>query len=259
VAAGLGLTERWSLSLAGDVGGFGVGSDLTWAAQGILGYRLPLGRFETILGVGYQALSWDYEDNAFGWDVTQQGPIVGGTIRFYPHPSTSRACSCRASARASSRWPRVWRRATSSSCTLGSGVAKRLGLALGHGPLEDELGKAAERLVSGPDAVLVVDDTCLVKQGRRSVGVKRQYCGRLGKKANSDVRRQRFGARRRDPAALRAAQVHSCCAEPGAEPLGRRLADSDARVGHRIPVCSSGGNCSLVTCRCDPYPVGPAS
>jgi SRSO17 transposase len=51
-------------------------------------------------------------------------------------------------------------------------------------PLETVLAHAADRLVGGPDAVLVIDDTALPKKGTRSVGVAPQYAGALGKKAN---------------------------------------------------------------------------
>src|SRR5512135_1559284 len=54
-------------------------------------------------------------------------------------------------------------------------------------PLEAELVQQANALVGGPDAVLIVDDTPLLKQGRCSVGVARQYCSQLGKTANCQV------------------------------------------------------------------------
>src|SRR6478735_9428396 len=52
------------------------------------------------------------------------------------------------------------------------------------GLLWTELARSADRLVGGSDACLVIDDTALPKKGTRSVGVARQYCGHLGKKAN---------------------------------------------------------------------------
>src|SRR5918995_2137007 len=52
------------------------------------------------------------------------------------------------------------------------------------GPLWRVLAEKADGLVGGPEVALVVDDTALPKQGARSVGVARQYCGQLGKRAN---------------------------------------------------------------------------
>ena len=51
-------------------------------------------------------------------------------------------------------------------------------------PLDAELLVQAERLVGGPEACLVIDDTTLPKTGTCSVGVAPQYASALGKKAN---------------------------------------------------------------------------
>ena len=51
-------------------------------------------------------------------------------------------------------------------------------------PLEAALTAEADRLVGGPDAYLVIDDTALPKKGRASVGVAPQYATSLGKNAN---------------------------------------------------------------------------
>jgi SRSO17 transposase len=51
-------------------------------------------------------------------------------------------------------------------------------------PLERVLAEKAQALVGGPEAVLIIDDTALLKQGKRSVGVARQYAGAAGKTTN---------------------------------------------------------------------------
>src|SRR6201996_3310341 len=51
-------------------------------------------------------------------------------------------------------------------------------------PLWTVLAQQADRMVGGPDAVLVIDDTALPTKGTLSVGVIRQYCGQLGKRAS---------------------------------------------------------------------------
>jgi DDE superfamily endonuclease len=54
--------------------------------------------------------------------------------------------------------------------------------------------------LADPDAVLVVDETGFLKQGRASCGVGRQYTGSAGKITNSDVRCQQSGTQLPGPA-----------------------------------------------------------
>jgi len=54
-------------------------------------------------------------------------------------------------------------------------------------PVVKRLQKDASSLIGGKDAALVVDGVSFPKQGEKSVGVARQWCGRLGKVENCQV------------------------------------------------------------------------
>lgn len=57
-----------------------------------------------------------------------------------------------------------------------------------HGEVMEQVAKEAAGLLGGHrDSALYVDETSFVKKGSASVGVMRQYCGRLGKLENCQV------------------------------------------------------------------------
>ncbi|MDX2114964.1 MAG: hypothetical protein SFZ24_04985 [Planctomycetota bacterium] len=81
----LPLGESWHVMVAGDIGGFGVSSDLTWGATGTLGHDFSLFGLPATASIGYRAIAWDYEgdgERRFHWDVVQHGLILGLTLRF---------------------------------------------------------------------------------------------------------------------------------------------------------------------------------
>jgi len=76
---GVKLGGPWSLTVAGDIGGFGAGSRLTWQSLGSVNYAW---NESLTLKAGYRALHVEYRDGGFSYDVTQHGPAVAATYRF---------------------------------------------------------------------------------------------------------------------------------------------------------------------------------
>ena len=77
------LAEKWGTSLKGDIGGFGVGSDLTWNLTGL--FRFKPWEHVSLLG-GYRALYQDYSTgsggNKFAFDATMHGPVLGLNVTW---------------------------------------------------------------------------------------------------------------------------------------------------------------------------------
>jgi hypothetical protein len=81
--ATLNLGNRWSIDLEGDLGGFGVGSDLSWSLRA--GVRYQVARWFSA-EVGYKLLDIDYAEgagaNRFEWDMLLSGPYLALNFHF---------------------------------------------------------------------------------------------------------------------------------------------------------------------------------
>jgi hypothetical protein len=77
------LNDRWWLGVRADVGGFGVGSELTWQAYADIGFRVS--KLVSVM-LGYHVFDMDYQDGsglaAVDLDVTISGPQLGVVFTF---------------------------------------------------------------------------------------------------------------------------------------------------------------------------------
>lgn len=73
------LNEKFYLTAKADIGGFGVGSDLTWTAEAALGWKVMRNLYSEI---GYRAIGVDYEKDGLTYDMITHGPQMTLGITF---------------------------------------------------------------------------------------------------------------------------------------------------------------------------------
>lgn len=73
------ITDKLSVMGHADIGGFGVGSELTWSVLGTVNYVF---NDNWSVSAGYKYLSVDYDDDGYVFDVDMSGPVLGFTYRF---------------------------------------------------------------------------------------------------------------------------------------------------------------------------------
>jgi len=77
------IQQKWLFQFRGDIGGFGIGSDLTWQLQAYAGYRF--GKVFQLTG-GYRYLSVDYDKGAdaerFVFKMASFGPVIRFGFNF---------------------------------------------------------------------------------------------------------------------------------------------------------------------------------
>src|SRR5262245_43523763 len=81
----VGLHTRYNFNktfytaVRGEVGGFGVGADLMWQVEGVLGINLTRNIFTEI---GYRALAADFVNDNFTFDIVLHGPQITTGVTF---------------------------------------------------------------------------------------------------------------------------------------------------------------------------------
>jgi hypothetical protein len=79
----VGIIDRLSVVVSGDIGGFGVGSHFTWNMVAILAYQVSQ---RISVGAGYRILDMNFSEGKgsekFEYDVQMRGPLLGFAIRF---------------------------------------------------------------------------------------------------------------------------------------------------------------------------------
>lgn len=73
------FSDNWSLSGAADIGGFGIGSDLTWQAIATIDYNFNQ---KWSARLGYRYLEIDKPVNGIDVELRLSGPIIGATYHF---------------------------------------------------------------------------------------------------------------------------------------------------------------------------------
>ena len=78
----IALSDKWRFFGRADVGGFGMGSDMSYQLAAYFGY-MPSKSWN--LYAGYRHLDFDYKsdnDNKFFYDITLSGPLIGFGYHF---------------------------------------------------------------------------------------------------------------------------------------------------------------------------------
>lgn len=73
------MNKAFYLTGKGDIGGFGIGSELTFQLYGALGCDISHWCF---IEAGYRYLYTDYNHGGFVYDVTQSGAEITAGIKF---------------------------------------------------------------------------------------------------------------------------------------------------------------------------------